>query len=176
MSTGEARQEEMVDGCVLCKAPRPGRVCEFHYGDPSRGINPRTLDEDLPILGTQRAFVCHSCARRSLARAIRRITIPAACTAVATLLLHLASSLASGSALGDPGPWLYLFIALCLGSFLGALAIQVYWRRTHRLERELFDQHRRALAHQLGLKPEALHFYSSNQVANLVQPERSSRS
>jgi hypothetical protein len=83
-----------------------------------------------------------------------------------SLLVHIASRLASGGIIDDPGAALYAAAAAFVGSLASALATEVHWRRTHRLEQQLFDVHRPSLARHLGRKPEALHFYSSEQVGH----------
>ena len=167
--------EQTIDQCVLCHAMRPGRVHEFGYGDRSRGMNPRTLREDLPILGTERDFVCDSCERRSLVRAVLRATRYAIIVGAVAFLVQLALGLVPGD-VSDYSRWAFwLLVASVAGAFIGAVLTQLHWRRTYRLEQELFEKYRPVLARQIGREPDAVHFYTSEQVENAAQQDEMRR-
>lgn len=148
--------------CIFCGHVRPGEVYTYHYGAPTKGVNPVTLREDFHPLGHGSEFVCDHCVRRSFVRELLHATRLALYAAAGSLISEL-YRLSSGGLKGDPSPALYAFaLSAGLAIVLGVL-FRILWKRRFQIESQLFERERERIARKLGrVAASRLQFCDSN--------------
>jgi len=149
--------------CVFCGQIRIGEVYTYHYGAPTKGVNPVTLREHFHPLGQGSEFVCDQCARWSFVRELLHVArIPLAIAAL-SLISRLYDRLSSGGFSVDPTAALYAFAASAGTAIVMAVLFRMRWNRKFQIESLLFERERNRIARELDpLAAARLRFYDSD--------------